>query len=368
MKAGSEPLVVVVDPCGEEAAGWQLIDLDSGNLIAEGPWAGACGEQRIPAPAEAGNYRVLVSPVSQARGWAYERGAAVRVIDLTVTPEGWAVAADRITTLSRLRLTNLPARMWRLLREPWELLWSQRALIASMVRRDIATRYRGTFADAAWTVLQPLLLMLTYWFVFGFVLKARLGGDDRPSIFVLYFLCGMLPWLAISEALGRAPNVILESRNLVKKLVFPVTILPVNLVAAGLVFLHRAVLQSFPVDVIWIPIYFLPQLLLTLGLCWAWAAIGAFARDLGQINGFLLTLWFFLTPICYPEDSLPPAAVAILRKNPLYKLVGGYRLLFIADEGPNWTVAMQLLLMGLVTFYAGYALFRKLRRSFADSL
>lgn len=257
-------------------------------------------------------------------------------------------------------------------------MWTHRALIKSMVRRDVETRYRGTFGDVSWTIIQPLLLMLTYWFVFGIVLKAKLGGDERPSIFVVYFLCGMLPWLAISEALGRAPNVILESRNLVKKLVFPVSILPVNLVAAGLVtqglativflFLHRAILNEYPVDALWIPIYWIPQVLLTLGLCWAWAAIGIFARDLGQINGFLLTLWFFLTPICYPEDSLPAAAVTILKKNPLYKLVGGFRLLFISSEGPNWTVALQLMITGLVAFYAGYAVFRKLRRGFADAL
>src|SRR5579862_5126361 len=108
-------------------------------------------------------------------------------------------------------------------------IWRNRRLIASMVRRDMLARYRGSFAGAMWTFLSPLLLMATYCFVFGFVLHARLGNDASATGFVLYFLAGMLPWLAFSEAVGRAPYVIWEHRTFVKKVVFPVETLPVNL-------------------------------------------------------------------------------------------------------------------------------------------
>ena len=104
-----------------------------------------------------------------------------------------------------------------------------------MVRRDILGRYRGSFGGAFWTVLNPLLLMLTYFFVFGVVLRTRFGNDPSRAGFALYFLAGMLPWLAFSEAAGRAPTVMLEHRNFVKKLVFAVETLPVNLVVSGLV-------------------------------------------------------------------------------------------------------------------------------------
>src|SRR5258705_13776996 len=114
-------------------------------------------------------------------------------------------------------------------------LWRNRRLMRSMVRRDILARYRGSFAGAAWTFLNPLLLMATYFFVFGVVLQSRFGADQSRTGFALYFLAGMLPWLPLSEAVGRAPHVILEHRNFVKKLVFPVETLCVNQVLAGLV-------------------------------------------------------------------------------------------------------------------------------------
>jgi lipopolysaccharide transport system permease protein len=188
----------------------------------------------------------------------------------------------------------------------------------------------------------------------------------------------MIPWLAISEAVGRAPNVILEHRNFVKKLVFPVEILPVNLVFSGLVsagfalviylFFLMATRERIPLDALWLPIVMIPQILITLGVCWGWAAIGLFARDLGQVNGFLLTLVFFLTPICYPMEKLPAEASRILQKFPVYKLVGEYRLLFISGAPPDWPVMVQLLSMSIVIFYLGYGVFRKLRPSFPDVL
>ena len=128
----------------------------------------------------------------------------------------------------------------------------------------------------------------------------------------------MLPWLAFSEAAGRAPGVMLEHRNFVKKLVFAVETLPVNLVVAGLitelfaivlycVFL-LAINHELPGALVWLPVLLIPQILFTAGVSWFLAALGVFARDLGQIMGFVLTLWFFLTPICYPENKLPHAA------------------------------------------------------------
>src|SRR5437764_13033974 len=111
-----------------------------------------------------------------------------------------------------------------------------------MVCWGIHGRYRGSFGGAFWTVFNPLLLMLTYFYVFGVVMQSHFRGDTSKSSFALYFLAGMLPWLAFSEAAGRAPGVMLEHRNFVKKLVFAVETLPINLVAAGLVTEFFAVL------------------------------------------------------------------------------------------------------------------------------
>ena len=223
--------------------------------------------------------------------------------------------------------------------------------------------------------------MLTYFFVFGVVLRSRFGGDTSRTGFALYFLAGMLPWLAFSEAAGRAPGVMLEHRNFVKKLVFAVETLPVNLVVAGLVTEFFAVLLycgfllavrgSVPATLAWLPVLLIPQVLFTAGLCWFLAALGVFVRDLGQIIGFVLTLWFFLTPICYPESQwagLPHGAVAVLGKNPIFTLVHSYRAILLENQPPEFHSLWKLALLGLVLFLAGHAWFYKLRKSFPDML
>ena len=245
-----------------------------------------------------------------------------------------------------------------------------------MVRRDILARYRGSAGDVVWTILNPLLLMATYFFVFGVVLQTRFGADNSSTGFVLYFLAGMLPWLAFSEPAGRAPHVVLEHRNFVKKLIFPLETLPVNQVVSGFVtelfalavfLVVLLVLRgAIPLTVVWLPLLMIPQLLFTLGLCWFLAALGAYLRDLSQIMGFVLTLWFFVTPICYPETKLPAAAAAILGKNPLYVLVRGYRAIFLEHSAPAAGPLLKLWIVAAIAFLVGHACFYKLRKTFAD--
>jgi len=259
---------------------------------------------------------------------------------------------------------------------PFLTVWRNRGLIRAMVRRDVLGRYRGSFGGVFWTVINPLLLMLTYFFVFGVVLRTRFGADQSRSGFALYFLAGMLPWLAFSEAAGRSAGVIWEHRNFVKKLVFAVETLPVNLVAAGLVSEFFAVLLfcgfllitrgGIPFTVVWLPLLLIPQVLFTAGVSWFLAALGVFVRDLGQVMGFLLTLWFFLTPICYPESSLPPALVPLFAKNPVYVLVRGYRAILLEHHAPEFASLWKFWVVAAVLFVLGHAWFYKLRKSFPD--
>jgi lipopolysaccharide transport system permease protein len=255
-------------------------------------------------------------------------------------------------------------------------IWRNRSLIRVMVRRDVLGRYRGSFGGSFWTVMNPLLLMMTYFFVFGFILKSTFPGDPSRAGFALYYLAGMLPWLAFSEAVGRSPSVMLEHRNFVKKLVFAVETLPVNLVVAGFVSEFFAILlysvfllvvrHSVPPAVLWLPVLLVPQLLFTAGLRWFLAALGVFVRDLGQILGYLLTLWFFATPICYPEESLPKYLAPLVSKNPIYILVRGYRAIFLHNQAPAFGPLWKLCLLSAVVFVLGHAWFYKLRKSFAD--
>ena len=215
--------------------------------------------------------------------------------------------------------------------------------------------------------------------MFGVVLKTRFGADTSGMGYVLYFLAGMLPWLAFSEAVGRSPYVIIEHRNFVKKLVFPLETLPANLVISGavteafglLIFIAGllAARHSIPVAVVWLPVLIIPQLLLTAGLCWFLAALGIFVRDLGAVIGFVLTLWFFLTPICYPEASwsnVPHDAMRILSANPMYVLVRGYRAIFLLNQAPGWHGVLALWIASGAVAVFGHAWFHRLRKSFAD--
>jgi lipopolysaccharide transport system permease protein len=368
------------------AAGYQIFDPETGTLVVDGPHTPLPGplapgesldaEIRVELPPEPGRYRVFVSSMREDVCWHYQEGRPFLMIDAEVAEGRARVVRSTRTTLPGLRARNAVLSVERAFRYPLALLWRNRSLIRSMVRRDILGRYRGSFGGVFWTVLNPLLLMATYFFVFGIVLRTRFQADPSRAGFVLYFLCGMLPWLAFSEAAGRAPFVILEYRNFVKKLVFPLETLPVNLVVAGLVtqvfalavFIAGLLIArgGVPATVLWLPVLLIPQLLFTAGIAWFLAALGVYVRDLGQINGFLLTLWFFLTPICYPTESLPPEALSILSKNPMFVLVAGYRDIFLGPRAPAFGPLSELWLVSAILFLAGHAWFYKLKKSFAD--
>jgi len=368
------------------AVGYHLFDAATGTLIVDGPRVAPPGEVKpgeafdaafeFEVPPEDGRYQVLLSAMREGDCWYYERGWPF-VLAEAVVEQGRA-RLERVSVANRAMLQR--RERWRALGRaftyPMLTIWRNRSLIRVMVRRDILGRYRGSFGGSFWTVFNPLLLMLTYYFVFAIVLRARFEGDPSRAGFALQFLCGMLPWLAFSEAAGRAPTQMLEHRNFVKKLVFAVETLPVNLVAAGLVseffgvilyaLFLLAVRHSIPATVLWLPVLIVPQLLFTAGVTWFLAALGVFVRDLGQIMGFVLTIWFFITPICYPESSWPPGAAAVLSKNPILVLVRGYRAVFLGRHAPDFGPLWKLWVLSLVVFIAGHAWFYKLRKSFAD--
>lgn len=366
--------------------GWQFFDPDTNFFILEGEWAPAprdvapgqsvSFEISIPFPPETGGYQIYVSPIQHPEGWAYRRGMPFLRIVAQASNGEVRVLGREIATAGKLRLRRMRNALPKFFSAPIRSILRNHRLIRSMARRDILARYRGSFGDVFWTVLNPLLLMATYFFVFGVVLRARFGADRSSTAFALYFLAGMLPWLAFSEPAGRAPHVVLEHRNFVKKLIFPLETLPVNQVVAGLVtemfaaavFLVALLVirGSVPMTVIWLPLLLVPQVLFTLGVCWFLAGLGVFVRDLGQIMGFLLTLWFFITPICYPESSLPGNALFILRKNPMYVLVRGYRAILLESHSPELLPVVKLWIVAAAVFFLGHAWFYKLRKSFAD--
>jgi lipopolysaccharide transport system permease protein len=366
--------------------GYHVFDRETGTLIVDGGRVHPEGDVKpgepmavimdFELPAEDGRYQVVLSPMKEGVCWYYDQGWPFLLVECAAKDGVVKLDRVRMTTSATLRRERELRAVGRAFTYPVLTIWRNRGLIRVMVRRDILGRYRGSFGGAFWTLINPLLLMLTYFFVFGVVLRSRFAGDQSRSGFALYFLAGMLPWLAFSEAAGRSPGVMLEHRNFVKKLVFAVETLPVNLVVSGLVselfavslfcvFL-LVVRGGVPPSVVWLPALLIPQVLFTAGVSWFLAALGVFVRDLGQVMGFVLTIWFFVTPICYPETSLPPTATVLLSKNPIYVLVRGYRAIFLEHQPPAFGALWKLWLLSIVVFVLGHAWFYKLRKSFAD--
>jgi lipopolysaccharide transport system permease protein len=323
----------------------------------------------IPLPAEEGAYSVQVAPVK-------DRSRFIEIEARVGTAGRLEIGTPRVLTVASVRRGRLLRAIPKAFLLPTRSVWRNHKLIGSMVRRDILSRYRGSFGGTLWTFLNPLMLMATYFFVFGVVLHTRFGADTSRTGFVLYFLAGMLPWLAFSEAVGRSPYVILEYRTFVKKIVFPLETLPINLVISGavteaiglVIFMIGllAVRGAVPASVVWLPLLLIPQILFTAGLAWILAATGVYVRDLGQVTGYLLTLWFFLTPICYPESSLPAGALPVLRFNPLFVLVRAYRAVFLENQAPSLRGVIGLWMVGAAVAITGYGWFHRLRKSFAD--
>lgn len=367
------------------AIGYQLFDDPTGTLVIDGPRQpfnlapsqSRAFDLQIPVPPEPGEYNICVSPMQEHVAWLHEQGSPFLLIEASVSDAGApSLVTWRITGKSAVTRRRIARSFLRAFTLPISAVWKNRSLVRTLVRRDVLGRYSGSFGGAFWAVLNPLLLMLTYFFVFGVVLNSRFPGDPTRSGFTLYYLAGFLPWLAFSEAMGRAPFTLVEHRGFIKKLVFPVEILPVNLVVSGLVTEFFGVILfaiallilrgHVPATALYLPLLLIPQILFTAGICWFLSALGVFVRDLAQVNGFIVTIWFFITPICYAESLVPRQGAALLTKNPIYVLVRGYRAIFLESRAPDWKPLAWMTAVSLLVFLLGHAWFYKLRKSFAD--
>jgi lipopolysaccharide transport system permease protein len=252
-------------------------------------------------------------------------------------------------------------------------------LILQMVRREVIGRYRGSFLGLLWSFVNPVLMLTIYTFVFGFVFKARWGqGDTDKYEFALVLFTGLIVFNLFSECVGRAPGLILANINYVKKVVFPLEILP--WVALGSALFHAgisllvlllslAVLgHDFSWSMLWLPLVLLPFLLLIMGLSWLLASIGVFIRDVGQFIGMALTVLMFMSPIFYPLSALPETVRPYLFLNPLTFIVEQIRNVLLWGRQPDWPYLAVYSILAIVVAWFGLFWFEKTRKGFADVL
>ena len=252
-------------------------------------------------------------------------------------------------------------------------------LILRMIKREIIGRYRGSFLGLLWSFITPVLMLAIYTFVFSFVFKARWGQEHTDQYeFALILFTGLIVYNLFSECIARAPGLILSNVNYVKKVVFPLEILPWVSLGSALfhaltslfVLLFFLLLSGhhFSFTVLWLPVIMLPFLLLIMGLSWFLAATGVFIRDIGQLISMALTVLLFMSPIFYPLSALPEPIRPYLLLNPITLIVDQVRAVLIWGIQPNWVNMGYYSLVSILTAWAGWVWFNKTRKGFADVL
>jgi homopolymeric O-antigen transport system permease protein len=264
---------------------------------------------------------------------------------------------------------------------PRELIaspWKHRNLIAALTKREVIGRYHGSILGLAWSFFNPLLMLVVYTFVFSEVMKVRWPGAEGKTDFAIILFVGLIVFNLFAECVNRAPGLVLSNANYVKKVVFPLEILP--WVALGSAVFHAAVSLvvlllvqyllrgQLPWTAVFFPLLLVPLALATLGIAWLLASLGVFLRDVGHVVGVVTTVLMFTSPIFYPISSLAPKYQAWLNLNPLTFIVEESRNTLVYGHALDWGRWAAVSVIGLVVAWAGFAWFQKTRRGFADVL
>lgn len=258
-------------------------------------------------------------------------------------------------------------------------LWHNRELVSSLTQREVIGRYRGSVLGLFWSFFNPVLMLAVYTFVFSVVFKARWNaGSDSRTEFALVLFAGLMVFNLFSECVTRAPSLILSNTNYVKKVVFPLEILP-------WVTLGSAIFHTLISLVVWLIFYgiflgipsvkaglilvvVLPLIAFTMGISWFLASLGVYLRDVSQIIGMLTTILMFLSPIFYPVASLPEEYRRVFQMNPLTPTIEMVRDVLIWGKSPDWSLYGISLVIALIVACLGFAWFQQTRKGFADVL
>ena len=258
--------------------------------------------------------------------------------------------------------------------------WKHHYLIKQLARRDVLARYKGSILGLAWGLLFPLMILMAYTFVFRTVFKARWpgSGGDSTAEFALQMFAGLVIFNLFSDMLNRAPRLVLEQPNLVKRVVFPLETL--SWVALAAAFFHAGMAMGIlllataffgPGLSAWsalAPLMFLSTLPVLLGFAWLLSALGVFIRDIGHLMAPALTMLMFLSPVLYPASALPAQFSNLLWLNPLTVPIENLRYVLLLNRAPDWWSLGAYVVAGLVFAILAFGFFQRVRGAFADEV
>lgn len=253
-----------------------------------------------------------------------------------------------------------------------------RFLIWQLTKREVVGRYRGSMLGLLWSLFNPLLMLAVYTFVFGTIFKAKWGAspDDSNVNFALILFAGMIVFSVFGECLNRSPSLILSNPNFVKKVVFPLEVMPVVLLLSSLfhflVSLTVLVVMLFlirghvPWTAVFIPLVLLPLIALCLGASWVLSSIGVYVRDIHQAMGVVVTALMFLSPIFFPSSAVPEAFQILIKLNPLSFPIEQGRDVLLWSKTPDWIGLLVYTAVCMAIMQLGYLWFQRTRQWLAD--
>lgn len=257
-------------------------------------------------------------------------------------------------------------------------LWNYRGFILGSVKREFQAKYRNSLLGAAWTILNPLAMILVYTVIFAEVMRAKLPGVDNTFGYSIYLCAGILTWGLFAEIVGRGQNVFIDSANLLKKLSFPRLCLPVVIILSallnfaivfGLFTAFLIVSGNFPGDAFLALVPLLTILILfSIGLGITLGVLNVFFRDVGQFFAIFITFWFWLTPIVYPAAALSEEILDLVAWNPMAALMASFQQIFVANRWPEWESLWPVTLLALFFCATGLGLFRRHVGEMVDEL
>lgn len=259
-------------------------------------------------------------------------------------------------------------------------LWRNRYLTYQLARRDVIGRYRGSVMGLTWSFFHPLLMLTIYTFVFSVVFETKWGvaTEGGQAAFAVILFAGMVVHGLFAEVLNRAPTLILQNTNYVKRVIFPLEILPLTslisalfhtLISLAVLLLAIVVLHGqLHWTALLLPLVLLPLIVLALGVAWFLAAVGVYVRDVGQVMGVVATVLLFGSPVFFPLSAIPPAFQKFIMLNPLTFIIEQLRAVLLFGQLPNIGGLAIYFMISVLVMWLGYASFQKMRKGFADVL